>query len=95
MARMEAGSLVVPRPVAWMMKHYPGRFKLERKKPMHQLDPVVVMPNEYAIPKEHANAVELWLKEHGITLPIPKNWDVKRKMRPRRKCSDDRCEICN
>ncbi len=90
---MEAGSLVVPRPVAWMMKFYPKKFTLERKKDSSQLDPVIVMPNEIAVPKEHATEVERWLLSHGIRLPIPEGWDVKKKMKPK-KCNSKICLLC-
>jgi hypothetical protein len=94
MARMEAGSLVVPRPVAWMMKHYPGKYVSEKKKPMNSLEPVVVMPNEVAVPRKYASQVERWLLDHGISLPIPQGWDVKKKMYPSKRCGDDRCGLC-
>jgi hypothetical protein len=94
MARLEAGSLVVPRPVAWMMKHYPGEYKVKKPKPIHTLEPVVVMPYEITVPKKYANQVERWLREHGIDLPIQQGWDVKKKMYPSRKCNDEECTLC-
>lgn len=94
MSLVEDNSLIVPVPVAWMMKHYPGSIHSD-KEPDHELGRVIVMPGEVAVPQEHTPAVERWLKDHGIILPIPKRWDIRKKMMPRKRCRMMDCSLCS
>ena len=95
MADLAYDSLVVPRPVAWMMKHYKGEIKGDDDKQSgEELAPTIVMAHEIVVDEEHAPKVERWLKKHGITLPIPKDWDIRKKMYPKKKCKEIDCRLC-
>lgn len=71
---LEVGSLVIPRPVMPLFKQYlahTGDFKIPTIKNKSDLVEVIVMPEEYIVPKKYANQVKRFLASHGITLPIP------------------------
>ena len=73
-ALLEVGSLVIPRPVMPLMKKYleiHGDLKIPEIKDKSKLVEIIVMPEEYIVPKKYANQVKAFLYENGITLPIP------------------------
>jgi hypothetical protein len=94
MADLEDGSLVIPRPVAWMMKHYQGKIKGSHTTDKKKLVPTVVMAHEIVVDEAEAPKVERWLKKHGIELPVPQGWDLTKKMVPNRKCGGKVCSLC-
>lgn len=94
MADLEDGSLVIPRPVAWMMKHYPGKITGPKETDKEKLLPTVVMAHEIVVDKLEAPKVERWLKKHGIELPVPRGWDLKKKMKPKKWCGIEMCSVC-
>jgi hypothetical protein len=55
-----------------IMQRYKGPLTGKKTTDKRKLAPVIVMPNEYVVHKKHAPAVEKYLKNHGITLPLPK-----------------------
>jgi hypothetical protein len=55
-----------------IMNTYKGPLTGPKTTDKRKLAPVIVMPNEYVVHKDHAPAVEKYLKNHGITLPLPK-----------------------
>lgn len=71
---LEVGSLVIPRPVMPLFKQYlahTGDFTIPAIKDKSKLVEVIVMPEEYIVPKKYADQVKRFLASHGITLPIP------------------------
>lgn len=71
---LEVGSLVIPRPVMPLFKKYlahTGDFTIPAIKDKSKLVEVIVMPEEYIVPKKYADQVKRFLASHGITLPIP------------------------
>jgi hypothetical protein len=70
---LEVGSLVIPRPVMPLFKEYIARvgdLTIPEIKDTSQLVQVIVMPEEYIVPKKYAKDVQAFLKSHGVTLPI-------------------------
>jgi len=94
MSKLEYDSLVVPKPVAWMMKYYPGEIMGEKEHDPEKLADTIVMPHEIVVDKIHAPKVEKWLKKHGITLPIPEDSKIGKKMYPTKKCEGRVCKLC-
>jgi len=71
---LEAGSLVIPRPVIPLLRQYlakTGELTIPTIKDTSQLVQVIVMPEEYVVPRKYAKDVLAFLKSHGVTLPIP------------------------
>lgn len=71
---LEVGSLVIPRPVMPLLKEYIARvgdLTIPEIKDTSQLVQVIVMPEEYIVPRKYAKDVQAFLKSHGVTLPIP------------------------
>jgi hypothetical protein len=95
MSKLEYDSLVVPKPVAWMMKYYPGEIMGEKETDPSKLADTIVMPHEIVVDKIHAPKVEKWLKKHGITLPIPETTKIGKKMYPTKKCGGRVCRLCS
>ena len=96
MSDLAYDSLVIPRPVAWMMKHYKGEIMGDDDKAKgERLAPTIVMAHEIVVDEEHAPKVEKWLKKHGITLPVPSDWNLRKKMLPSKKCKDKTCGLCS
>jgi len=71
---LEYGSLVIPVPVmeSGIMNGYKGKLTGEKTTDKKRLSPTIVMPGEAVIHKDHAPAVEKYLKKHGVILPLPK-----------------------
>lgn len=72
---LEKGSLVVPRPVAHLVRDFFGVDKLKQPmiKDVRVLVPVIVMPDEIIVPKSKAKMVDAWLRSQGFVLPLPRN----------------------
>jgi hypothetical protein len=72
---LEKGSLVVPRPVAGLVRDFFGLDNLKQPpiKNTQALVPVIVMPDEIIVPKSKAKMVDAWLRSRGFILPIPRN----------------------
>lgn len=72
---LERGSLVVPRPIAPMVRDFFGVDKLKQPmiKDTRVLVPVIVMPDEIIVPKSKAKMVDAWLRSQGFVLPLPRN----------------------
>jgi hypothetical protein len=73
---LEVGSLIIPRPVVdggfmdeFLQEH--NIYQDEVKDPK-DLTVAVVMPREIVIPKKLADKAKVYLKQRGITLPLPK-----------------------
>ena len=80
LAKLEIGSLVIPRPVvrSGIMDKYKGEITGEKCHDPTRLGSSVVMPKEIVVHRKHADKVERFLEKHGIHLPLPKNFDVKK-----------------
>ena len=70
---LELGSVVVPRPVAHLVKNKYGELRQPIVKDRRKLTPVIVMPDEIIVPAKYARMVLDFLKSQGITLPLPHN----------------------
>ena len=70
---LELGSVVVPRPVAHLVKNKYGELRQPLVKDKRKLTPVIVMPDEIIVPAKYAKMVLGFLKSQGITLPLPHN----------------------
>lgn len=71
---LEVGSLVIPRPVMPLFKQYiahTGDFTIPTINDKSKLVEVIVMPEEYIVPKKYAEQVKRFLASKGIILPIP------------------------
>ena len=79
-SKLEYGSLVVPLPVmrSGIMDKYKGPITGPKQHDPTQLGDTIVMPKELVVHKDHADKVENFLKKHGITLPLPKDFDVSK-----------------
>lgn len=78
LAKLEYGSLVVPRPVvrSGIMEKYKGPITGPKTEDPDRLGSAVVMPKELVVHRRHADRVERFLAGHGIRLPLPKGYDV-------------------
>lgn len=72
---LEEGSLVIPRSIAHLFDDFPYPIHGPVQKNKNKLMTVIVQPEELIINKKYARKAELWLKEHGITLPLDGNGD--------------------
>lgn len=72
---LERGSLVVPRPVAHLVRDFFGLDKLKQPpiKDLRVLVPMIVMPEEIIVPKSKAKMVDAWLRSQGVVLPLDRN----------------------
>jgi len=71
-SRLEYGSLVVPVPVmrTGIMNKYNGPITGPKVVDKAKLGATIVMPGELVVNRRHAPAVEKYLKQHDITLPL-------------------------
>lgn len=95
MSKLEYDSLVVPKPVAWMMKYYPGKILGPKEENPDNLADTIIMPHEVVVDKLHAPKVEKWLSKHGITLPIPEDTKIGKRMKVKKKCGSRTCRLCS
>ena len=72
---LERGSLVVPRPVAHLVRDFFGLENLKQPpiKNVQSLVHIIVMPEEIIVPKSKAKTVDAWLRSQGIVLPLDRN----------------------
>jgi len=70
---LELGSVVVPRPVAHLVKSQYGELKQPLIKDMKKLTYVIVMPEEIIVPAKYAKMVLDFLRSKGISLPLKRN----------------------
>ena len=80
LAKLEYGSLVIPRPVvrSGLMEKYDGPLTGPKTSDPTRLGSAVVMPKEIVVHRKHADRVERFLARHGIRLPLPPNFDVSK-----------------
>jgi len=80
LAKLEYGSLVIPRPVvrSGIMDKYDGPITGPKTGDPTRLGSAVVMPKEIVVHRKYAAGVERFLARHGITLPLPPNFDVSK-----------------
>lgn len=80
LAKLEYGSLVIPRPVvrSGIMEKYEGPITGPKTNDPDRLGPAIVMPKEIVVHRAHAPRVERFLGRHGIRLPLPPNFDVSK-----------------
>lgn len=70
LSKLEAGSLVVPRPAVKAMKDYGGPITGPVQKTKSKLVRAITMPDEIVIHRKHAPRVERFLARKGIKLPL-------------------------
>ena len=73
---LEIGSMVVPRPVIHLFHEFEEKYyKLKQPKITDEMliTEVIVMPEEAIVPKKFVPDVKAFLKQKGITIPIPKD----------------------
>jgi hypothetical protein len=70
LSKLEAGSLVVPRPAVRHMKDYTGPTTGPVQTAKSKLVQAITMPDEIVIHRKHAPRVESFLRKKGITLPL-------------------------
>ena len=73
---LEIGSMVVPRPVIHVFHEFEEtHYKLRQPKITNEMliTEVVVMPEEAIVPKQFVPDFKVFLKQKGITIPIPKD----------------------
>lgn len=83
LAKLEFGSLVVPRPVVHLMEEYKGPITGPKTDDPTRLGSAVVMPKEIVVHREHAPRVENFLARRGVRLPLPPNYDLRKKFKSR------------
>ena len=80
LAKLEYGSLVIPRPVvrSGIMDKYKGPITGPKTDDPTKLGSAVVMPKEIVVHRKYAGHVERFLAKHGIKLPLPPDFDVSK-----------------
>lgn len=72
---LEIGSMVVPRPVIHVFHEFEEKYyKLKQPKITDEslITEVIVMPEEAIVPKKFVPDFKVFLKQKGVTIPIPK-----------------------
>ena len=73
---LEIGSMVIPRPVIHLFHEFEEKYyKLRQPKITDEMliTEVIVMPEEAIVPRQFVPDVKAFLKQNGVTLPIPKD----------------------
>lgn len=73
---LEIGSMVIPRPVIHLFHEFEEKYyKLRQPKITDEslITEVIVMPEEAIVPKKFVPDVKAFLKQKGVTIPIPKD----------------------
>ena len=68
---LEIGSLVIPRSVVNLVRNKYGELRQPQVTNPAKLTVIIIMPEEYIVPAKHARVVKEFMRQHGITLPLP------------------------